>query len=91
MGTKSFDTMNIAKRVLMARNRSLARKLRMKMLPEDISSFYLNVVKETVEHREKNPSEVRNDFMSILVKMKSSHALTLNQVAAQSFVFFLAG
>jgi cytochrome P450 family 6 len=68
--------------MLLSRNRDLARKLRMKILPEDISSFYMNVVRDTVKYREDNKVE-RNDFMDLLIKMKNSNGddkLTLNQV-----------
>jgi cytochrome P450 family 6 len=74
--------MNLIKRVLMSRNRELARKLHMKQIPEDISNFYMGVVRDTIKYREENKVE-RNDFMDLLIKMKNSKgddALTFNQV-----------
>jgi cytochrome P450 family 6 len=93
MGTKSFESLSIIKRIMLSNNKNVARKLHVKFLPEDISSFYMNVVRETVEYREKNKI-VRNDFMNLLIQLKNSKsddAITFNQVAAQCFVFFLAG
>lgn len=93
MGTKSFDNMNIVKRIIMSRNRSLARKLHLKVIPDEISDFYTTVVRDTINYREQN-DVVRNDFMNLLIELKNSkadNALTLNQVAAQCFIFFLAG
>lgn len=57
----------------------------------------MKVVTETVEFREKNNID-RNDFMDLLIKLKNKGtdeaglgALTLNEIAAQAFIFFLAG
>ncbi|XP_059614216.1 probable cytochrome P450 6a23 [Phlebotomus argentipes] len=59
-----------------------------------VASFYMKVVQDTVSHREKNNVE-RNDFMNLLIGLKNnqseSEKLTLNEVAAQAFIFFLAG
>ncbi|XP_055852787.1 cytochrome P450 6a8-like [Episyrphus balteatus] len=69
----------------------LARKLGIRFIHEEVHQFYTRVVYETVEYREKN-SIKRNDFMNLLIELKNSEeGLTLNEVAAQSFVFFLAG
>ena len=94
MGLKSFGGINFVKRFMTMSYRNLARKLHVKSIPEDISKFYMDVVKDTVSYREKNPDVKRNDFMNLLIQMKNSKgsdSLTIDQIAAQSFVFFLAG
>ena len=94
MGLKSFSGINFIKRFMTMSYRNLARNLHVKNIPEDISKFYMDVVKDTVNYREKNPEVKRNDFMNLLIQMKNSKgsdSLTMNQIAAQSFVFFLAG
>lgn len=79
----------------------LAKKLHFKQTPEDIEHFFMRIVRETVEYREKNNIR-RNDFMDMLIDlknkklMKSEHGdeltnLTLEEIAAQAFVFFTAG
>lgn len=79
----------------------LAKALNMVIIPKDISEFYLDVVKKTVDYREANKVS-RNDFMQLLLEMKTSedkqkntdnelNSLTLNQISAQAFMFFLAG
>lgn len=79
----------------------LARKLHMKQIPDDIEKFYINLVKQTVEHREKNNVR-RNDLMDTLIDLKNNKLmqaeygeeltnLSLNQIAAQAFVFFNGG
>ena len=93
MGTKSFDDMSLIKRLLTQRNKNLSRRLHIKVLSRDTADFYTNVVRDTINYREENKI-VRNDFMNLLIQMKNSSGddnLTFNQVAAQCFIFFLAG
>ncbi|KAF5298399.1 hypothetical protein FQR65_LT01177 [Abscondita terminalis] len=67
-----------------------------KIVKKDVSEFFMNVVRETVEYREKNNVK-RNDFMQLLIELKnakdneSKPTLTLNELAAQAFVFYVAG
>ncbi|EDW32574.1 GL10369 [Drosophila persimilis] len=85
-------------------NAKLAKKLRMKILPDDLSDFFLDAVKNTVDYRMKNGIK-RNDFLDELIELRAenqeaakqgkvinlSNGLTIEQMAAQAFVFFLAG
>lgn len=85
-------------------NPKVARKLRMKFFPDEVTSFFLNAIKETVEYRENHDIK-RNDFLDLLIELKGkneelaresqnidlSQGLTIEQMAAQTFVFFLAG
>lgn len=76
--------------------KSLTKLLRIKILRDDVSEFFMDVVKRTIEYREKNNIQ-RNDFMDLLIKLKTdgenelTEGLTVNQIAAQAFLFFLAG
>ncbi|KAK4878620.1 hypothetical protein RN001_011126 [Aquatica leii] len=64
---------------------------KMKILPSDASDFYLEIVRNAVEYRKTN-NVVRNDFLQILIDlMKDGSGLTIEEIAAQSFVFFIAG
>lgn len=70
---------------------NLARKLGIKILRDEISTFFMNILKETVDYRETNNVR-RNDFMDILIRLKndeSSEALTFNEIAGQAWIFFL--
>ncbi|XP_058060788.1 probable cytochrome P450 6a14 [Anopheles bellator] len=81
-----------------------ARKLHLRVLPSSVSSYFISLVRETVEHREKNLIE-RPDFLNMLIQLKNKGTveegepgadgpqdkLTLDEVAAQAFVFFFAG
>lgn len=68
----------------------LAIALRMRAVRKDVSTFFLDIVKETVEYREKNNVK-RNDFMDLLIQLKNHGTLdgadvgklSINEIAAQ--------
>ncbi|XP_055294932.1 cytochrome P450 6A1-like [Sitodiplosis mosellana] len=75
----------------------LARFLRIKTIRDDVTAFFMGVTISTIDYREKNNIQ-RNDFMDLLIKLKNEDSqgdftkgLTVNQIAAQSFLFFVAG
>ncbi|KAH8394658.1 hypothetical protein KR222_001274 [Zaprionus bogoriensis] len=70
----------------------LAKRLHIKMVSDDVSEFYMRVVRETLEYREQHQVQ-RNDFLNLLMELRDepSGGLTFNQIAAQAFVFFLGG
>ncbi|KAH8402288.1 hypothetical protein KR009_010990, partial [Drosophila setifemur] len=85
-------------------NAKLARRLGMKAFPDEITEFFMSAVRNTVDYRLKNKIK-RNDFIDQLIELRAenqeeakrgngidlSHGLTLEQMAAQAFVFFIAG
>ncbi|XP_055697212.1 cytochrome P450 6a9-like [Phlebotomus papatasi] len=78
----------------------LGRMLRMKLIKADVSEFFLRLLRETTEYREKNNIK-RNDFLSLLLQIKNTGKLegddtdlgkmTFEELAAQTFLFFAAG
>ncbi|XP_058979639.1 probable cytochrome P450 6a21 [Musca domestica] len=79
----------------------LAHYLRITETMPDVEKFFMDIVRDTMEMREKNNIK-RNDFMEMLIDMKNNRLmksedgeeltnLTFGQVAAQAFVFILAG
>lgn len=78
----------------------LCRKLKLQITPNDIQDFFLTLITDAVEYREKNNIQ-RNDFLSMLIQLKNNGKLdgderevgkiSFTDLAAQSFVFFLAG
>ena len=91
MGLKAFTNFNFFKRSFVMSYPNLARKLHIKTSNKEIREFYIDVVRNTIKYREDNPELQRNDFMNLMMKLKEADALTFNQIAAQSVVFFLAG
>lgn len=69
-----------------------ARWMGVKVFPDDVSEFFMKVVRETVAFRENNNVH-RDDFMDLLIALKKrdSDLFNLEVIAAQAFVFFLAG
>ncbi|KAF5287030.1 hypothetical protein FQA39_LY16144 [Lamprigera yunnana] len=78
---------------------SVARYFRLSKTPTDVTDFFTNIIRETVKRREET-KEVRNDFLQILIDLKNTtgckkdeqeNNLTIEQVTAQAFLFFIAG
>jgi cytochrome P450 family 6 len=74
-----------------------AKALRLKMNDDDVSDFFINVVRETIESR-RNHSIQRKDFMQLLIDLMvkdendtREDRLTFDEIAAQAFIFFLGG
>lgn len=68
----------------------LARALKMKYYYDDVSNFFVNLVRGTMASREKE-NYVCNDFMNILIDLKNSGKLNVDEVVAQTFIFLAAG
>ncbi|XP_060535577.1 uncharacterized protein LOC132707671 [Cylas formicarius] len=82
----------------------IARLIRLKITNDQVEKFFLNIVKDTVEYRERN-KVARKDFLHMLLQLKNhgkvlddeqvfektGTGMSLNEIAAQCFVFFLAG
>jgi cytochrome P450 family 6 len=49
---------------------SLACLFRLRIAPDEISNYFLNMVKDTVAYREKNGVK-RNDFMDLMLQLKN--------------------
>lgn len=82
--------------------------LKLKATPQDIEDFMFSVVKQTIDHREKNNIQ-RKDLMQLLIQLRNTGTvkldgewnfeltddknknLSLGEITAQSFVFYLAG
>ncbi|CAD7079491.1 unnamed protein product [Hermetia illucens] len=81
---------------------NIARKyFHMRVFRKDVIDFFMDTVRETIAFREKNNVR-RNDFMDLLIQLKNGGSLgdehskklgklTIEEVAAQAFLFFLAG
>lgn len=65
---------------------------------KEVKEFFNRVVRDVINMREQNNTR-RNDFMQILIDMKNNVkvdennkiSLTVEEIVAQSFVFFVAG
>ncbi|XP_063926410.1 cytochrome P450 6a2-like [Zophobas morio] len=64
--------------------------LNIRTIDKDVHDFFMNLAHEVIEYREKN-GNTRHDFIQSLIEIKKSGSLTVEDIAAQTFVFFLAG
>lgn len=79
------------KRMFLKYYPSLGLRFGMAYLDQSVANFMLNVVRETIEFREKNNYR-RDDFMQTLIDIKNNDkSLTVEDIAAQLFIFFAAG
>lgn len=74
----------------------LSKKLGCLVLDPEVSSFFMRVVRETLDYRRKSKIE-RHDFIQLLMNLEENpdgtdeEKLTFDEIAAQAFVFFVAG
>ena len=104
MGRKAIHNPITLKLMFLQSFTNVGRKLKMKFVPDDVAGFFLRIVKDTINFRESN-AIVRNDFMNLLIQMKNkgeidsdtgevgkkivTGKITVEEIAAQAFVFFL--
>lgn len=77
MGRKIFKTTlwSGIKRSLWVALPFLRKYIRISIVPQEASDFFLKVVKETVQYREEN-NYTRNDFLQLLIEIKHKGAIT---------------
>lgn len=111
-GRKIFEQPrnSFLKVLLMSNFPQLARKLKMKLLRDDVSEFFIGSLKETIRYREENNIK-RKDFLDMMMELMkhgrldddddddgkigdnttTNGQLSFHEIAANCFVFFLAG
>lgn len=79
--------------------RDKARALGIRFNDKDVSDFFMQLVRETINYR-KSTGLKRKDFMQLLIDLMKSddndndvddEKFSFNEIAAQAFVFYLAG
>lgn len=103
MGKRAFTQTrwDAIKMVVMRSYPKIAKYLGFSVFAPVVSKFFQVVVEKTVDFREKN-HVVRPDFLQLLIQLKNGNSLdgdkeksenpiTMNEIVAQAFIFFLAG
>ncbi|XP_055696373.1 cytochrome P450 6a9-like [Lutzomyia longipalpis] len=95
-----FGSLDFLKQFLVTIFQDLSVKLGVTVTKPEVSEFFMRLLKETTEYREKNNIK-RNDFLSLLLQIKNTGKLegddtdlgkmTFEELAAQTFLFFIAG
>ncbi|XP_057650972.1 probable cytochrome P450 6a14 [Diorhabda carinulata] len=102
IGRKVFDRTRFENLKFIFANNfpKVANLLDIRLLDAEVSNFFTKVVADSVKYREENHVH-RNDFLQLLIEIKNQakdgersgdgSTLTLDEMVAQSFVFFVAG
>lgn len=101
MGREILEVFNFVKIFIGQNFPRFSRAIHMKILPQNISEFFFNTVKQNVEYRQQNNIK-RNDFLDLLISLYNKdktndekdwdlEGLSIYEIAAQCFVFFFAG
>lgn len=72
---------------------NLATAVGLTVISKSVRKFFMKIVKDSVEYRESK-GVVRNDFLQLMVELKASgndDSLTIEEITAQCFLFFMAG
>lgn len=94
------DTITIIKNLFVGMFPNVSKTLRIALMDAEVTKFFMRLLSDTVKYREENDVQ-RRDFMSLLLQLKNTGRLegddvdlgqlTFNELAAQMFLFFLAG
>lgn len=61
------------------------------LTPKEVEEFFMNTIRGTMEYRKQNNIQ-RKDFFDLLMKIRQDgKELPFNDLAAQSFIFWVAG
>lgn len=73
---------------------NLGRFLRFKLIPDEVSKFFTNIVQTTISDRELKNTR-KKDFLDVLIDIRkglnSEECLTMNELTSQAFAFFTPG
>lgn len=85
-----YSPMDLLKFFFLGCYPNLGRKLKMKVNKENTTEFFYKIFKENMEYREAN-SIKRNDFLQLLMELKKTSSFSMSDLAAESYIFFIAG
>nr|ARO50442.1 cytochrome P450 [Chironomus tentans] len=68
----------------------VAKFFNMAQNPKFVIDFFTKTVRDNLEFREKNNIQ-RDDFFQLLINIKKDEGMTFNEIAANSFIFLIAG
>jgi len=68
----------------------LSRKMHVTVHKQSVIDFFHNLFRQNMEHRERT-NVVRKDFLQILLELKKTSGLTISELAAECFIFYIGG
>lgn len=91
MAVRSMDSFDFVQRLIFMGFRKIARLLKLKLTPDEVSEFYMNTVKEIMDYRKSGQDRNRADLMNILIDLTNRKSIPFNQAVGNSFFYFVAG
>lgn len=71
-------------------NHDILRFINYSLVPRSYINYFYNLIVNTVNYREETKF-VRKDILNMLLELKQKGRLTLNEVAANSYILYLGG
>lgn len=102
IGKKIFETnqLSLLRDIFTTMFPKASRALRIRTISREITDFFYDLLSDTIKYREEHNVQ-RNDFLSLLLQLKNTGklegddtelgTLTFSELAAQVFLFFVAG
>ncbi|XP_028901104.2 probable cytochrome P450 6a13 [Zeugodacus cucurbitae] len=87
---KFFEEYSVTRDLISQRLPQLAKFLHWTNTPKVVTDFYIKVVRDNIAYREEH-GIVRQDFLQIMIDLIKTESLTMEEIAAQVFVFIIAG
>ncbi|XP_067627276.1 probable cytochrome P450 6a13 [Eurosta solidaginis] len=87
---KFFEEYSVTRDLISQCLPQLAKMLRWTNTPKSVTDFYIKVVRDNIAYREEH-GIVRQDFLQIMMDLIKTESLTMEEIAAQVFVFIIAG
>ncbi|XP_970699.3 probable cytochrome P450 6a20 isoform X1 [Tribolium castaneum] len=66
-----------------------ARKLKVRTVPKETEDFFVKIVTKNIKYREEN-DYFRQDMMQFFIEQKNANTMSINEIIAQCFIFFIA-
>lgn len=67
-----------------------SRKMGFMLNDRSVAEFFLKIFTETIEYREKSEIK-RNDYVHLLLQLKRKGMLSLREMSAEAFIFYIGG
>lgn len=86
----NFGTLGFLKLIFTSSFPNFSRKIHLTANKRCVIDFFYNTFKANIEQREEKEI-YRKDFLQILLELKKKQCLSIPDLAAESFIFFLGG
>lgn len=92
MGQRAVEVQKYSATIqlVISANQKLCNWLKVTLSLPDVTKFFTDIVRQTIDYRQSSNVK-RNDFMNILLELKDNEALSINEITAQVFLFFVGG